>query len=109
MSLTTLRVSFLALLCCIVLQTEAFAQDASAKPSQESPMLRLSDESVAKAEELCARGDAQSKQGDTRGALDALGTAAELYKRIYLNERPAPPPFAPDASARLHADLAERL
>src|ERR1051325_9792558 len=109
MSLTTLRVSLLALLCCTALHTEASAQDASAKPSQEPQTLRLSDESVVKAEELCARGDALSKQGDTRGALNILGTAVGLYKRIYLGARAPMPPSAPDSSARFRSTLAERL
>jgi len=89
-------------------RTTSQSQDASAKPSQD-PRSRLSDEAAVKAEGLCARGETLSKQGDTRGALEALGNAVELYKHVYLDARPAPPPFAPDASARFRSGMSERL
>lgn len=112
-----LRAALLAVVNATLISLSASAQStavqqaapASAKPSQEPKVLTLSDEGVVRAEELCTHGDALSKQGDTRGALDALGDAVERYKRIYLNERSAPPPFASDASARFRSGMSARL
>ena len=106
MSLTTLRVSLLALLCCTSLHAFA-AQDAPAKPSQESqaPLVSVEGDAV-KAEETCARGEALSKQGDARGALEALGESAKLYARVYLGAR-APKPL--DSPASFRSEMASRL
>lgn len=113
---TKLRATLLAFVAATIIPLCASAQsttaqqsqDSSAKPSQD-PMSRLSDEAAVKAEALCARGETLSKQGDAHGALEALGDAVESYKRIYLDARPAPPPFAPDASARFRSGMSERL
>ncbi|HVF42123.1 MAG TPA: hypothetical protein VM936_03880, partial [Pyrinomonadaceae bacterium] len=101
MSLTTLRVSLLALLCLASLNADARAQspgaqDSAAKPPQESKEQSVSDAADAvKAEEFCARGEALSGQGDTRGALAALGESVKLYSQIYLGARTPNPQSAP--------------
>jgi len=85
-------------------------QDAAAKPSQESKAPRIKkDGDVVKAEESCARAESLSKQGDTRGALKALGESAKLYKRIYTGARQPNPKPAPEESARFRAETAARL
>ncbi|HEV7891174.1 MAG TPA: energy transducer TonB [Pyrinomonadaceae bacterium] len=123
MSLTTLRVSLLALLCLTNLNANArahspgttrvraaAAQDSAAKSSQGSKESRASGEGdVVKAEELCASAESLSKQGDTRGALEASGESVKLYKRIYLGARRPTSTAAPDARARFRTEMAARL
>lgn len=83
---------------------------AAAKPSQESKETRFKkDGDVVKAEESCARAESLSKQGDTRGALKALGESAKLYKRIYLGARQPPSKSEPDVRSRFREELAARL
>ena len=110
MPLTTLRVSLLALLCFMSLSANArlhspnttrvraaYAQDSAAKPSRESNAPRASEDiDSAKAEELCARGEALSKQGDSNDALKLLDESVNLYRQIYIGPRsggrtPLPP------------------
>jgi TonB family protein len=85
----------------------AYAQDASAKPSQEPGVSEESD--AARAEEACARGEALSKQGDTRGALEALSEAVKLYKSIYLGHRTPTPLYPPDSTARFRSQMSAQL
>ena len=86
------------------------SQGASAKPTQESRAPDASEAGDAsKAEESCARGEALSKRGDTRGALEALGESARLYARVYLDAPTPVPPPAADAPARFRAEMAARL
>lgn len=85
----------------------AYTQDASAKPTQEP---RVSEEGdAARAEEACVRGEALSKQGDTRGALETLGEAVKLYKSIYLGGRMSTPLYPPDSPARFRSEMSMRL
>jgi TonB family protein len=123
MSLTTLRVSLLALLCLTNPNANArahspgatrvratHAQESAAKSSQESKEPRASEDiDSAKAEELCARGEALSKQGDSRDALKLLDESLKLYKRIYLGARQPSSTSAPDARSRFRTEMAARL
>lgn len=81
-------------------------QDFSAKPSQEP---RIVDTDAVKAEELCERGEALSKQGDARGAVEALGAAVKLYTHVYLDGRLPAPLSAPGAFAHFRSEKAARL
>jgi TonB family protein len=83
------------------------AQDASAKPSREPSVSEEGD--AARAEEVCARGEALSKQGDTRGALEAVGEAVKLYKSIYLGGRTPTPLYPPDSPARFRSQMSAQL
>ena len=120
MSLTTLRVSLLALLCFMNLNANAhspnttrvraaYAQDSAAKPSQESQESKAPRDSeegdAAKAEESCARAESLSKQGDTRGALAALDESVKLYTRIYLGPRSRTPLPPTEAAARFRSEM----
>jgi hypothetical protein len=82
-------------------------QSQDAKPSRELRVVEGGD--ALKAEESCARGEALSKQGDARGALEALGEAVKLYKSIHLGGRLPPPLSGPEPLARFRSEMGERL
>ncbi|MFL6284796.1 MAG: energy transducer TonB [Pyrinomonadaceae bacterium] len=114
---TKLRTALLVVALALTLSTGAAARstdarashtrDASAKPSQEEP--RVVDTDAVKAEELCERGEALSKQGDTRRAVEASGEAVKLYRSIYHAIRLPPPSSGPEPLARYHSVMAARL
>jgi hypothetical protein len=113
MSLTTLCVPLLALLCLANPNANArapYAQDSTAKPSQESKQpLASEDVGSAKAEELCVRGEALSKQGDSHDALKLLKESVNLYRQSYLGARAPVHTSAPESATSFRTMMAARL
>jgi hypothetical protein len=114
---TKLRTALLVVALTLTLSTGAaarsthalasHAQDAPAKPSREEP--RVVDTDAVKAEELCERGEALSKQDNKSGAVEALGGAVKLYQSIYRGIRLPPPLSGPEPLARFRSEMAARL
>lgn len=105
MSLTTLRVSLLAILCLTTLHSDARAQAAA---QSEAPRAAVEGD-VRRAEELYRDGEGLARRGDKRGALTALEEALKIYLRFYAESKPQGSPPTPGALATFRAAMARGL
>ena len=97
------------LIVVALLPLRAHAQQATTGPDKPSEAPRASDEGYAgRAEELYQRGEGLARQGDTRGALEALLGAMKIYLRVYAESKPPGPPD-PEVFARFRAEMVKRL